>query len=542
MKQNDIKFLISIIKKYDLFSMFNSKEEFDEWVNSLSKKAINNLKKLNLKPEEITFHKNFLINKDLLECDDYLNRLDLISKVKCNDTWRYNNLVNPSFLKSKYYYYDMELLSKNMNIQLLDIIINSAFINSPYHKEDARYIIDSMKDNVKLPDIPSLLDKEEDKKHVDERDKKYMAEVLSNLASNEDSIKSQHHEADMIIISKTDLSKITRTTKNCSVVDILEYYATNKDALNDDYHIENMMLLSNAKETLIPLYGAMVCPEIVKHKNYRKIINILSLSKDLLSAVASYYYLISTIGNSSVGHYDNLIFNNVTESDFPGLLFAEQHYLRSGFPKTNLIPTDTDEYLNDLKVLTQSGECALFLGLLLVNSNFVNSKYKKKDIELLLSIQDKKAISDLYIVMNSSNSLNSDHHLEDLEIIKNSINHEYIRKLLTDLAKSEVSLNSPYHKYDMEFVANLSKVDESEEEKYKIITERVNRVRDYITSQDAVDDVNHKETLEELVRGEDVSKKALINYLSELENNPSLFNEKDESRLLTKVKNIFTKK
>ena len=50
MKQNDIKFLISIIKKYDLLSMFNSKEEFDEWVNSLSKKAINNLKKLNLKP------------------------------------------------------------------------------------------------------------------------------------------------------------------------------------------------------------------------------------------------------------------------------------------------------------------------------------------------------------------------------------------------------------------------------------------------------------------------------------------------------------
>ena len=38
MKQNDIKFLISIIKKYDLLSMFNSKEEFDEWVNSLSKK------------------------------------------------------------------------------------------------------------------------------------------------------------------------------------------------------------------------------------------------------------------------------------------------------------------------------------------------------------------------------------------------------------------------------------------------------------------------------------------------------------------------
>ena len=336
---------------------------------------------------------------------------------------------------------------------------------------------------------------------------------------------------------------ITKTEKGCETTDILSEYACDVIALKDDCHIENMQMLATNPISLIPLYGIMVTPEIIKHKDYRKIVDILFLSKNLLAAVATYYCLQSTISSSYVKRYDNLITQNILEEELSELLLPEHHFFQEGYYKDNTVDTDTDEFLDDIKVLSQSGECALYLGALLSNSNFTKSKYKKEDMNLLLSIHNKKIINDLYLVMKNERSLGSYYHSKDLEIIK-TIENDNVRNLLANLAINEDNLNSPYHLYDMEFVSNLSIVDGkySDEEKDKIINERVNNVREYLLGPDAATDTNHEETLNALIRGEDVQRQNFLDYLDELENNTSLFRKIEKSRVLSKVKNAFRKK
>ncbi|MBQ8219449.1 MAG: hypothetical protein IJZ79_06825, partial [Bacilli bacterium] len=78
MKKEELKKLISQIKKYDLVKCFSSPDNFENWLSNLSEKHLKNINSISIEPENIIFPKKLLIDENLLNCDDYLRRIDLM--------------------------------------------------------------------------------------------------------------------------------------------------------------------------------------------------------------------------------------------------------------------------------------------------------------------------------------------------------------------------------------------------------------------------------------------------------------------------------
>ena len=180
--------------------------------------------------------------------------LDLLNK----------NLLKLSFLNSKSFYEDMEMLSKVNNIKCgLTIIGDKNFMDSPYHREDLKLISES----------------------------KVGGWSLSKVAKNQDSICSSYHRADMELISKScrhDRHKLG----------YLSDLATNKVSLKDKYHLENMQILSQPTKdgkhlTDKYLFEIMTNSKFVEGKNYRKEIEALQMADNSLTAKALHYYIVN---------------------------------------------------------------------------------------------------------------------------------------------------------------------------------------------------------------------------------------------------------
>ena len=133
MNKDELKKIISQIKKYNLTKEFESVEKFEEWLKKLSTKQINNFNSLNVLPTEIKFPVHLLINNNLLNCDDYNKRITAMCKLKNGDgCWHlFDALCSPNFLNSKKYYQDIEMISKAPKAKYALWIINKdSFINS----------------------------------------------------------------------------------------------------------------------------------------------------------------------------------------------------------------------------------------------------------------------------------------------------------------------------------------------------------------------------------------------------------------------------
>ena len=175
---------ISQIKKYNLTETFNDIKEFENWIDGLTKKQIDNFNSLNVNPDSILFPKHLLINDNLLNCDDYIKRIDLMLKLRTEDGFyhTFDKLCDSKFLNSKHYYKDMEIMSKFPNIRYaLWVIAESSFINSKYHDEDLNLILEA--------------------KDKDKRSDDLVAECLAETAIDKNSIKSQYHQEDMKLIA-----------------------------------------------------------------------------------------------------------------------------------------------------------------------------------------------------------------------------------------------------------------------------------------------------------------------------------------------------
>jgi len=133
-----LKQIIEIMNKYDLINTFNSKEELNVWISNLNSLQEKNILSLNIDPSLIKFDTELLINKDLLNTDDYIKRVYQIISIENADGWYqlFDALVVPDFLNSERFYSDIEKLKKAYCAQTpLWIIGESNFINSPYHDE-----------------------------------------------------------------------------------------------------------------------------------------------------------------------------------------------------------------------------------------------------------------------------------------------------------------------------------------------------------------------------------------------------------------------
>lgn len=490
MKSDELKKLISQIRKYNLEKVFDTPKDFDKWLNNLSAKQIKNFNSLMVEPDEIQFPEKFLIDEDLLNCDDYNKRIIAMSKLKNADGWYhlFDRLCSPNFLNSRNYYEDMEMISKAQSAQHpLWIVNKDTFIKSPYHKEDLKLIVEA---------------KDTPKKDGNELDW-LVEEALTVVAGNADSINSPYHQKDMQLIAHAGSECLQM---HCSYPErSLNNLATNSVSLKDKYHLENMQILAQHPTLRKYLYELMTNPEIIKGKYYRNEVNAIANAKSSLTAMAMYLYILNPDKLKLIrmsNDYDSQLWNL-------GLDFNDTMKIR----RNNSIKGSANpNYLEYLSLLNQfDDKYVLFVESLLSNKAFASSQYCDHDLKMLLSIQDKDVFLDLYSFMSNEISLNGIHHIKDLNIISKMDNKE-LRKWLIYKAIDEDSINSIYHDYDMEYI---SKLDLDNIEKENLVS-----IHYYLFTLDGINHPNHVERLEKLSRDETIQTEDIIlSHLDNLEKN-----------------------
>jgi len=523
MKSDDLKKLISQIKKYNLEKVFDTPQDFDKWVKKLTIKQIKNFNSLVVDPSEIQFPVNYLINENLLNCYDYNNRIIAMSKLKNGEGWYhiFDRLCSPIFLNSKNYYEDMEMISRAPSVQHpLWIVNEDVFINSPYHKEDLKLMIEAK-------DTPK-----EDGNELDW----LVEEALTVVASNADSINSPYHQKDMQLIAHagSECLQMSHSYPENS----LNNLATNTVSLKDKYHLENMQILAQHHNLREFLYELMTNPEIIKGKYYRNEINALASSKSMLKAIAIYFHILnpqfSDLSLHSRNDCHSLLWNL-------GFDFEDTMELRR---KNTTRGSNNPNYLKNLELLNQiDDKYVLFIESLLANKIFVSSQYCDYDLKLLLSIEDKDIFMDLYKYMFYKNSLNSPHHIKDLNIISKT-NNSKLRKWLLSCATNENSINSCNHDYDMEYISRLD-LD-------NIDREILESIYYYLFAPVGINHPDHINILEKLSRGEKIqiedtieSEDSILSHLDQLENNPEsiiVSSVKEKPKVISRIKQIFRKR
>ena len=255
----------SIVDKlsiYDLLGEFSSTKEMLKWISKLNKQQTKNILSLNIDRERIKFDTKLLIDENLLNTDDYLNRVNAIASIDNAEGYEhlFENLVTPEFLKSEKFYKDIETLKRADCAQKpLWIIGKPDFINSPYHDEDFELLV-TAKDN------------------SDEKLDFVVQEAIATIAECDDSIKSGYHKVDLNTVMKYG-SKALQLTHSYpeSGINIL---ATNPVSLKSKYHLEDMKILAENQEIGNFLYAVMTDSKTVESTNYRKIIKEMVDNKD----------------------------------------------------------------------------------------------------------------------------------------------------------------------------------------------------------------------------------------------------------------------
>ena len=264
MKNETLKQIIIQIKKYGLVDVFKTTDNFKNWISTLDSKQINSFLSLNIEPKEVENFRSILIDRSLLSCQDYSRRVETIAKLKNGDGcwYLFDRICNPKFLKSKNFYKDIEMISKAETARYcLNALEEDVFINSPYHDEDLKLIVEAK-------DFAT-------------------AKALAEVAKNINSIKSSYHQEDMLLISKADNELISSEYLKIG----LKYLAINESSLKDKYHLQNMQILAEHTIASEELFCIMIDNEIIKGKNYRKEVEILKNVKSRMNARALYYYI-----------------------------------------------------------------------------------------------------------------------------------------------------------------------------------------------------------------------------------------------------------
>lgn len=254
------KELLTNLKKYKIKDTFDSEQLFIEWIESLSLTEIKNLISLKVDPKEIPFPSYLLINKELLTTSDYNKKVEALSKIKNAKGWYhlYPGIFNKDFLESKNFYKDIEMVSKAETAQYcLWVLGKEEFINSPYHEEDLRLIVETR-------DVDGLSEDGYDLSYI-------VWDSLATTARNIDSIKSPYHEENMKMLANAGSSRLQ---SSCSFPErTITHLANNKVSLKDKNHIRNMDLLLENEEIGSYLYEVMTNEKFMNSKYYYRVIN-----------------------------------------------------------------------------------------------------------------------------------------------------------------------------------------------------------------------------------------------------------------------------
>ena len=347
----------------------------------------------------------------------------------------------------------------------LEAIEEDLFIDSPYHGEDLKLIVEA-KDS-------------------------YIAEALVGVAQSVFSINSPYHQKDMLLISKANHS-----------VNNLVYLATNENSLKDKYHLENMQILAecinpNANEELFEI---MTYKRIIQGKDYRKEVEILKNAKSRMNARALYYYIINP---------DRKFFH---DTEYIRSLPSELYYLLDKIPRIfdhNLIAGSNDpDYLNNLiKISNMDEKLVMHYTALLMNPYFISNQYKDFDLKVLESITDFDIFMDLYTLIYKGLEIKDNpHHQSDVILLSKTVDSK-IRKWLIERMTNE---NNNNYDYDIEYITKL---------KLDLISDKIKEeMKYYLFEEKGINDLKHREKLESLLNGVMVERQnSLLEYLNKLE-------------------------
>lgn len=317
---------------YDLLGEFSSTKEMLKWISKLNKLQIKNILSLNIDKKKIKFDTKLLIDGNLLNTEDYLNRVNAIVSIDNAKGWEhlFKYLVTPKFLKSEKFYKDIETLKKADCAQKpLWIIVEPDFINSPYHDEDFELLV-TAKDN------------------SDKKNDSIVQEAIATIAECDDSIKSGYHKVDLNTVMKYG-SKALQLTHSFpeSGINIL---ATNPVSLKSKYHLEDMKILAENQEIGNFLYAVMTDSRVVKRKNYRKIVKEMVDNKNNKEYVFLIcYYAIGEYKTKFAQYFNDFYIFNLSRhrEDIPGVLKSIDEKINSDDK------TDVDELEKDIKSLAK---------------------------------------------------------------------------------------------------------------------------------------------------------------------------------------------
>lgn len=480
MKNEILKQIIEQIKRYKLTDTFSDVEGFKKWASKLNNTQINNFLSLDIDLEEIRELRHLLTNLDLLSCQDYKQKVAAISTLKNgNGCWHlFDAICSPNFLKSKNFYKDIEILSKADTARHgLWILGEDNFINSPYHEEDLKLLVETY-------DI-----EEEPLDYV-------VSDAIATVASNIDSINSLHHRADMKLIATAGSNCLQM--RHSYPENSLNNLAIDKVSLADKYHSENMQILATNPIASEFLYIIMTDPNFVKGKNYRKEVEALVNAKSRTTASALFYYM---VGPEKKDYYD-VDYDNDYKYDIHNAPISDRNSVAGS--------NDPDYLKNLIKINKVDDEFVIHFVSILMKPYFINSPYKDFDLELLQSVSNKDIFMDLYRLMTNEISLNNKHHKKDAIIISQST-IDGVRDLLLEKACNKYSINSIDHEYDMEFISKLHLDSIAEKIYFEIYY--------YLFRKKGIDDQQRKEKLEKLLQGEFVERSSSVSsYLDALQN------------------------
>lgn len=503
LKETKIKVLIKQIKKYNLTSVFEDYKQFNDWISKLNSRQISNINNLDIDPSLIKFPIELLINKSLLNCEDYNERIKAMLNLNNGDgCWHlFDALCSPNFLKSKNYYEDMEMISKAKTARYALWVINEdSFIKSKYHKEDLKLIVDATN-----KDDNSFL----------------TAGALAMVAMDEGSIKSPYHQKDMALIatSKKDCLQMNHTYPERG----LNYLAVNEVSLKDKYHEENMQILSkDLIASKYHLYNIMTNPNIIKGENYRIEVKAMVDAKSEVTAIAIYNYIVNPKKGYEVS---SELYNCGLDLNDINLIGYNERINGNTNPK----------YLEYLSLLSKIDEkYVVFFESIMSNKYFNKSPYQDEDLNLLLNIVDKDILVDLFKFITNSNASISPYHVNDAKIISQTLDSEK-RYLLLSKATDEYSINNENHEYDMQYISKLDLKN--------IDKDLYNKMYYYLFTPNGMDNKEHIIRLEKLYNGEDIEemeqKDIIADYLDNLNEEENF--KKEPVKILSKIKKVLKK-
>lgn len=464
MKNEELIKVIEQLKKYNLAKAFEDEENFKSWLTKLNTNQIQNFLSLNIEPDEVENILNILINEEILKCSDYNRRIEAISKLKNGEgCWHlFDNICNPNFLKSNNFYKDLELIAKADSARCaLCVIGEDAFIESPFHDEDLKLIVET-RDNNKKQRIDYIV-----------------SEALASVAKNTDSINSKYHQSDMKLMA--DCGSSCLQTSYSYPESSLNNLATNKVSLNDPFHLENMQILAKCPKANNYLYILMTDLSTINGEHYRKEINALINAKSENTARALYYYIINP---KNKFRYDRKY-----HRDYESAYKDEEIYDNDLISGRN-----TPNYEENLITINSiPDEFVMHYISILMNSKLINnSPYLRYDLDLLKSISDKPIFMDLYRFITDETSINNPFHESDAKLLSET-QQEKTRKLLLQKIIDEKSLTNSNREFDLEYISNL--------DLEKVDNDILERMYFYLFGYKGIDAPDHIQSLTKLKQG-----------------------------------------